>query len=146
MDIEKETKSENGMSTTLPKFSQSEISNENISSFGIDNFDFYDSDSSIISEFMSLSLNSKIEKFKSNSSYRKLKDKNSSNTFLHYICMNDENFPMMDLIRPTIKEMDSQNNIGQTPLHISLINKNNKISTYLIENGANVNISDNNLD
>ena len=145
MEIEKDIKSENGMTTILPKFSQSEISNENTSSFGIENFDFFDSDSSVISEFMSLSLNSKIEKFKSNSSYRKLKDKNSSNTFLHYICMNDENYLMMDLIKPTIKEMDSQNNIGQTPLHISLINKNKKISTYLIENGANVNISDNNL-
>ena len=145
MESDKDMKSENGMSTTLPKFSQSESSDVNTSSFGIDNFDFFDSNSSIISEFMSLSLNSKIEKFKSNPNYRKLKDKNSSNTFLHYICMNDDNYPMMNLINPTIKEMDSRNNLGQTPLHISLINKNYKISTYLIENGANVNLSDNNL-
>ena len=146
MEIEKDMKSENGMSTTLPKFSQSDISNANTSSFNIDNMDFFDTDSSIISEFMSLSLNAKIEKFNSNFSYRKLKDKNSSNTFLHYICMNDDNYPMMNLIKPTLREMDSRNNLGQTPLHISLRNKNYKISKYLIENGANVNLSDNNLD
>ena len=146
MDIEKDMKSENGMSETLPKFSESDISKTNISSFGLDNMDFFDIDSSTISEFMSLSLNAKIAKFNSNFSYRKLKDKNSSNTFLHYICMNDDNYPMMNLIKPTIKEMDSRNNQGQTPLHISLINKNYKISTYLIKNGANVNLSDNNLD
>ena len=148
MESDKDMKSENGMSTTtLPKFSESEISNnENTSSFGLDeNTDFFDTYSSTISEFMALSLNSKIEKFKSNSKYRKLKDKNSSNTFLHYICMNDDNYPMMNLIKPTFKEMDSRNNLGQTPLHISIINKNNKISTYLIKNGANVNLSDNNL-
>ena len=39
---------------------------------------------------MSLPLSSKIEKFKGDTSIRKLKDKNSSNTFLHYICMNDD--------------------------------------------------------
>ena len=145
MEIEKDMKSENGMSETLPKFSQSDISNVNTSSFGFDNTDFFDTDSSTISEFMSLSLTAKIEKFKSNYPYRKLKDKNSSNTFLHYICMNDDNYPMMNLIRPTIKEMDAQNNLSQTPLHISIINKNYKIANYLIKKGANVNLTDNNL-
>ena len=76
MEIEKDMKSENGMSETLPKFSQSDISNVNTSSFGFDNTDFFDTDSSTISEFMSLSLTAKIEKFKSNYPYRKLKDKN----------------------------------------------------------------------
>jgi ankyrin repeat protein len=145
MELEKDMKSENGMSEALPKFSQSDISNVNTSSFGLDNTDFFDTNSSIISEFMSLSLNAKIEKFKSDHSYRKLKDKNSSNTFLHYICMNDDNYPMMNLIRPTAKEMDAQNNLSQTPLHISIINKNYKITNYLVKNGANVNLSDNNL-
>ena len=144
MNVEKDNKSENCMTNiTLPKFSESEISNANNSScFGLD---FFDSDSSIISEFMSLSLNAKIEKFKLNSSFRKLKDKNSSNTFLHYICMNDDNYPMMNLISPSRNEMDSQNNLGQSPLHISIINKNYKISTFLIQNGADVNLPDNNL-
>jgi ankyrin repeat protein len=59
--------------------------------------------------------------------------------------MNDDNYPLLVLINPTPKEMDSQNNLGQTTLHISLINKNYQISRYLIENGANVNLSDNNL-
>ena len=37
--------SENGMSTTLPKFSQSDISDVNTSSFGLDNIDFFDTNS-----------------------------------------------------------------------------------------------------
>ena len=147
---EKNIKGENGMSITLPKFSETEISksnnntNNNIS-FGLIKFDFFDTDSLNISEFMSLSLNVKIEKFKANPSYRELKDKNSSNTFLHYICMNDDNFPLIEIIKPTNKEINKQNNMGQTPLHIAIINKNEKIVKYLIQNGANVNISDNNL-
>ena len=129
MNVEKDNKSENCMTNiTLPKFSESEISNANNSScFGLD---FFDSDSSIISEFMSLSLNAKIEKFKLNSSFRKLKDKNSSNTFLHYICMNDDNYPMMNLISPSRNEMDSQNNLGQSPLHISNIDSLSLFNRY----------------
>ena len=147
---EKNIKGENGMSITFPKFSETEISksnnnSNNTTSFGLIKFDLFDTDSSTISEFMSLSLNAKIEKFKENPSYRKLKDKNSSNSFLHYICMNDDNFPLMEIIKPTIKEINKQNNLGQTPLHIAIINKNEKIIKYLIQNGANVNISDNNL-
>ena len=148
---EKNQKGENGMSITLPKFSETEISktnntnSNNTISFALTKFDIFDTDSSKISEFMSLSLNAKIEKFKAYPSFRKLKDKNSSNTFLHYICMNDDNFPMMELIKPTIKEMNKQNNFGQTPLHIAIINKNKNITKFLIENGANLNISDNNL-
>ena len=148
---EKNQKGENGMSITLPKFSETEISktnntnSNNTISFALTKFDIFDTDSSKISEFMSLSLNAKIEKFKAYPSFRKLKDKNSSNTFLHYICMNDDNFPMMELIKPTIKEMNKQNNYGQTPLHIAIINKNKNITKFLIENGSNLNISDNNL-
>ena len=147
---DKNVKGENGMSITFPKFSETEISksnnnSNNTTSFGLIKFDFFDTDSSTISEFMSLSLNAKIEKFKENPSYRKLKDKNSSNTFLHYICMNDDNYPLMEIIKPTNKEINKQNNLGQTSLHIAIINKNEKIIKYLIHNGANVNISDNNL-
>ena len=149
--LDKNQKNENGMSITLPKFSDTEFSksnnnsNNNTTSFGLIKFDIFDTDSTIISEFMSLSLNSKIEKFKSNPSLRKLRDKNSSNTFLHYICMNDENDPMMEIMKPTKKEINKQNNLGQTSLHIAIINKNEKITKYLVENGADVNISDNNL-
>ena len=149
--LDKNQKNENGMSITLPKFSDTEFSksnnnsNNNTTSFGLIKFDIFDTDSTIISEFMSLSLNSKIEKFKLNPSLRKLRDKNSSNTFLHYICMNDENYPMMEIMKPTKKEINKQNNLGQTSLHIAIINKNEKITKYLVENGADVNISDNNL-
>ena len=149
--LDKNQKNENGMSITLPKFSDTEFSksnnnsNNNTTSFGLIKFDIFDTDSTIISEFMSLSLNSKIEKFKSNPSLRKLRDKNSSNTFLHYICMNDENYPMMEVMKPTKNEINKQNNLGQTSLHIAIINKNEKITKYLVENGADVNISDNNL-
>ena len=149
--LDKNQKNENGMSITLPKFSDTEFSksnnnsNNNTTSFGLIKFDIFDTDSTIISEFMSLSLNSKIEKFESNPSLRKLRDKNSSNTFLHYICMNDENYPMMEVMKPTKNEINKQNNLGQTSLHIAIINKNEKITKYLVENGADVNISDNNL-
>ena len=59
--------------------------------------------------------------------------------------MNDDNYPLMEIIKPTNKEINKQNNLGQTSLHIAIINKNEKIIKYLIHNGANVNISDNNL-
>ena len=147
---EKNIKEENGMSITLPKFSDTEISksnnnSNNTTSFGLSKFDLFDTNASIISEFMSLSLTSKIEKFKSNPSLRKLKDKNSSNTFLHFICMNDDNFPLLEIIKPTNKEINRQNNFGETSLHIGIINKCKKITKYLIENGADVNASDYNL-
>jgi len=148
---EKNQKGENGMSITLPKFSETEISktnntnSNNTISFALTKFDIFDTDSSKISEFMSLSLNAKIEKFKAYPSFRKLKDKNSSNTFLHYICMNDENYSLIEIIKPTNKEMNRQNNLGQTSLHIAIINKSEKITKYLIENDADVNISDYNL-
>ena len=64
---DKNVKGENGMSITFPKFSETEISksnnnSNNTTSFGLIKFDFFDTDSSTISEFMSLSLNAKIEK------------------------------------------------------------------------------------
>ena len=147
---EKNIKEENGMSITFPKFSDTEISksnnnSNNTTSFGLSKFDLFDTNASIISEFMSLSLTSKIKKFKSNPSLRKLKDKNSSNTFLHFICMNDDNFPLLEIIKPTNKEINRQNNFGETSLHIGIINKCKKITKYLIENGADVNASDYNL-
>ena len=147
---EKNVKGENGMSITFPKFSDTETSksnnnSNNTTSFGLTKFDFFDTDATIISEFMSLPLSSKIEKFKGDTSIRKLKDKNSSNTFLHYICMNDENYSLIEIIKPTNKEMNRQNNLGQTSLHIAIINKSEKITKYLIDNGADVNISDYNL-
>ena len=147
---EKNIKEENGMSITFPKFSDTEISksnnnSNNTTSFGLSKFDLFDTNASIISEFMSLSLTSKIEKYKSNPSLRKLKDKNSSNTFLHFICMNDDNFPLLEIIKPTNKEINRQNNFGETSLHIGIINKCKKITKYLIENGADVNASDYNL-
>ena len=125
---EKNVKGENGMSITFPKFSDTETSksnnnSNNTTSFGLTKFDFFDTDATIISEFMSLPLSSKIEKFKGDTSIRKLKDKNSSNTFLHYICMNDENYSLIEIIKPTNKEMNRQNNLGQTSLHIAIINK-----------------------
>ena len=147
---EKNIKEENGMSITFPKFSDTEISksnnnSNNTTSFGLSKFDLFDTNASIISEFMSLSLTSKIEKFKSNPSLHKLKDKNSSNTFLHFLCMNDDNFPLLEIIKPTNKEINRQNNFGETSLHIGIINKCKKITKYLIENGADVNASDYNL-
>ena len=59
--------------------------------------------------------------------------------------MNDDNFPLLEIIKPTNKEINRQNNFGETSLHIGIINKCKKITKYLIENGADVNASDYNL-
>ena len=147
---EKNIKNENGMSVNFQTFSKKKLEKSNfnlnnIISSSKNKLDILNTDSTIISEFMSLSLNSKIEKIKTNPDLKKIKDKNSSNTFLHYICINDENFPLIELIKPSSKEINQQNILGQTPLHISIINKNKKITKFLLENGANVVIPDNNL-
>ena len=147
---EKNIKNENGMSVNFQTFSKKKLEKSNfnlnnIISSSKNKLDILNTDSTIISEFMSLSLNSKIEKIKTNPDLKKIKDKNSSNTFLHYICINDENFPLIELIKPSSKEINQQNILGQTPLHISIINKNKKITKFLLENGANVDIPDNNL-
>ena len=142
----KKIKDENGMKNEFTfKYDQNIFNNSNKNepkkSFNLEDNNYLNS--SLISEFMSLSLNKKIERYKQNSVYRKLKDKKSLNTFLHYLAMNDDNYPLLNLIKPTIQEMNTQNILRETPLHTAIKNKSEKISRYLIENTTNLNIVDN---
>ena len=90
---------------------------------------------------MSLSLNEKVSMYLINKNIRNIK-----NPITHDICINDENFPLLQLIKPTLKEIEEKNNLGQTLLHIATQNKNYKIIKYLIEKGANILSKDNNND
>ena len=101
---------------------------------------------SFINEYMSLSLNEKIARYLINKKIRNIKNPITNDTLMHYICLNDENIALLKLIKPTIKEIEEKNNLGQALLHIATQNKNYKIVKYLIENGANILSKDNNND
>ena len=95
-----------------------------------------------IAEFMSLSLKDKISKYLSNKYIRSIKNPVTSDTLLHYLCMNDDNLPLIQLINPNSIEKEQQNKNGQTLLHIATQNKSYKIIEYLLENGSNINSKD----
>ena len=95
-----------------------------------------------IAEFMSLSLKDKITKYLSNKYIRSIKNPVTSDTLLHYLCMNDDNLPLIQLINPNSIEKEQQNKNGQTLLHIATQNKSYKIIEYLLENGSNINSKD----
>ena len=97
---------------------------------------------SFISEYMSLPLNEKIAHYIINKNIRTLKNPLTSDTLFHYICINDDNFPLIKLMKPNIEEIEIKNNSGQNLLHIAVNNKCEKIVKYLIENGVNVNSKD----
>ena len=101
---------------------------------------------SFINEYMSLSLNEKIARYLINKNIRNIKNPITHDSLMHYICINDDNFDLLKLIKPTLKEIEERNNLGQTLLHIATQNKNYKIIKYLIENGANILSKDNNND
>ena len=98
---------------------------------------------SFISEFMSLSLNEKIAHYLINKNIRTLKNPLTSDSLFHYICINDDNLPLLKLMKPTIVEINSKNNSGQNLLHISVKNKCIRITKYLLDNNADINIKDN---
>ena len=97
---------------------------------------------SFISEYMSLPLNEKIAHYLINKNIRTLKNPLTSDTIFHYICINDDNFPLIKLMKPNIEEIENKNNSGQNLLHIAVYNKCEKIVKYLIENNANINNKD----
>ena len=97
---------------------------------------------SFISEYMSLPLNEKIAHYIINKNIRTLKNPLTSDTLFHYICINDDNFPLIKLMKPDITEIEAKNNSGQNILHIAVNNKCEKIVKYLIENNVNVNTKD----
>ena len=89
---------------------------------------------SFISEFMSLSLNEKIAHYIISKKIRAVKNPLTSDTLFHYICINDDNLPLIKLMKPNTDEMETKNNLGQSLLHIAVQNKCVKIAKYLIEN------------
>ena len=101
---------------------------------------------SFITEYMSLSLNEKITRYLINKNIRNIKNPITHDTLMHYLCINNDNFTLLQLIKPTLKEIEEKNNLGQTLLHIATQNKNYKIIKFLIENGANILSKDNNND
>ena len=54
---------------------------------------------SFISEFMSLSLNEKIAHYLINKKIRAVKNALTSDTLFHYLCINDDNLPLIKLMK-----------------------------------------------
>jgi ankyrin repeat protein len=98
---------------------------------------------SFITEYMSLSLNERIARYLINKKIRNIKNPITLDSLMHYLCINDENFPLLQLIKPNSTEIEQKNKAGQTLLHIAIQNKSYKIIKYLLENGANIQCKDN---
>ena len=97
---------------------------------------------SFLSEYMALPLSEKISQYSLNNEIRYLTNPITLDTLLHYLCMNNDNYLLIKLIKPTLTEIESKNNIGLSLLHIAIKNKSYKIAEYLIENGANIQTKD----
>jgi ankyrin repeat protein len=97
---------------------------------------------SFITEFMSLSLKEKTTKYLNNKKIRSIENPMTSDTLIHYLCMNDDNYPLIILIGPKSVEREKKNKLGQTLLHVAVKNKSYKIAKYLIENGSNIQSKD----
>ena len=97
---------------------------------------------SFITEFMSLSLKEKTSKYLNNKKIRSIENPMTSDTLIHYLCMNDDNYPLIILIGPKSVEREKKNKLGQTLLHVAVKNKSYKIVKYLIENGSNIQSKD----
>ena len=95
-----------------------------------------------ITEYMSLSLKEKISKYVDNKNIRSIINPITSDTLIHYLCMNDDNYPLIKLINPDLSEKEQKNNSGQTLLHVAVQNKSYKIIEYLLKNGSNINSKD----
>ena len=98
---------------------------------------------SFLSEYMSLSLKEKIVHYLNNNNIRSVINHLTADTLFHYLCTNDDNLPLIKLMKPTIKEIETKNNLGQSLLHIAVINKCIKIAKFLIEKKADLNSKDN---
>jgi len=97
---------------------------------------------SFITEFMSLSLKDKTSKYLNNKKIRTIENPMTSDTLIHYLCMNDDNYPLIKLIGPISIEKEKKNKLGQTLLHVAVKNKSYKIVKYLIESGSNIQSKD----
>lgn len=97
---------------------------------------------SYLSEFMAFPISEKISQYSQNNNIRFLRNPITSDTIFHYLCINDENYPLIKIMKPTLIECESKNNTGFSLFHISIKNKSYKIAEYLIEKGANINTKD----
>jgi ankyrin repeat protein len=97
---------------------------------------------SFITEFMALSLKDKTSNYLNNKKIRAIENPLTSDTLIHYLCMNDDNYPLIKLIGPKSTEKEKKNKLGQTLLHVAVKNKSYKIVKYLIENGSNIQSKD----
>ena len=98
---------------------------------------------SFITEYMSLSLNERIARYLINKRIRNIKNPITLDSLMHYLCINDENFPLLQLMKPNSLEMELKNKQGQTLLHVATQNKSFKILKFLVENGADIQCTDN---
>ena len=98
---------------------------------------------SFISEYMSLSLKEKIVHYLNNNNIRSVINPLTADTLFHYLCTNDDNLPLIKIMKPSIKEIEIKNKLGQNLLHIAVINKCIKIAKFLIEKKADLNSKDN---
>ena len=98
---------------------------------------------SFISEYMSLSLKEKIVHYLNNNNIRSVINPLTTDTLFHYLCTNDDNLPLIKIMKPNIEEIEIKNNLGQSLLHIAVINKCIKIAKFLIEKKADLNSKDN---
>ena len=96
-----------------------------------------------IAEYMSLSLKEKTTRYMKNKNIRSIKNPITSDTLIHYLCMNDDNYTLIELIKPNSFEKEQKNNLGQTLLHIATQKKSYKIMEYLLDNGSNINSKEN---
>jgi hypothetical protein len=77
-----------------------------------------------------------------NKNIRSIKNPITSDTIIHYLCMNDDNYPLLKIINPNLSEKEQKNNSGQTILHIAVQNKCYNIVKYLLEIGSNIHCED----
>ena len=107
--------------------------------------DYYNTHPKIIlfiTEYMSLSLKEKMSRYLQNKNIRSIINPITSDTLIHYLCINDDNYLLIKLINPNSFEKEQKNNLGQTLLHISVQNKSYKIMEFLLANGSNINAKD----
>lgn len=74
------------------------------------------------------------------------KQDHNGNTILHHLVLNSENHQCVDLIKKLLKNNNNinvQNNNGETPMLIAVLNDNNNVAEIFGEAGADLSIKDN---
>ena len=95
---------------------------------------------SFLSEYMSLSLKEKIVHYLNNNNIRSVINPLTADTLFHYLCINDDNLPLIKIMKPSIKEIEIKNKLGQNLLHIAVENGDFNIIKLLVDYNANINL------